>query len=440
MDFYKRNLTSPARGGAPPLAALSGRLALAAILALTALALGTAMAPGRARAANGGPQIVFASPIYAGRNNGNAEGPVGADVSVQGSGWTPGGGAVTISLTDAQDDAASGGPGRSCLSPSATHIAISGLAPVNVDSSGNFTASFLWPDAANKVGHTYWACGQQSGFEPGVSSYTVLSAQPPALSVSASSVVVKGTVTVTGQNWVPGNQPITVSIVPCLACGPAYQQTQTVTAASDGTFSVAMTIPDAAAVGTKLYVIASNQSSDPALPPALVVNTPPGAPQITLVDQPTPTPTSTAAPTATNTPAPTRVAGGGGTNSNGSSTGLLIVLLSALGVVLLLAALVAVLLFLRSRRPVPVAPGGPPYGGPGPYSSPRRTGGSGPTSDYTNADYYNAPPRGGRSGPPTNYGRRGGGGSQQGWQQGPVPDDDDYGGDQPTVGTNSPWR
>jgi hypothetical protein len=441
MDSYRWNLASPARHGA-----LAARLVLAALLALTVLAVGTAARPGRARAAisgPSGPQIVFVSPIYAGRNNGNAEGPVGANVSVQGTGWDNRAGPVTIQVVDAKNDAAAGGPGMACQNSGVPKINIPGLAPVPVDGSGNFAAtSFLWPSAANTVGHSYWVCGVQQASgntAPGVSSYTVLSAQPPALSVSATSVAIKGTVTVSGQNWVPGNQPITVSIVPCLACDAAYQQTQTVTAANDGTFSLPMTLPDAATAGTKLFVVASNQSSDPALPPALVVNAPPGAPQIAVVDQPTPTPTNTVVPTATNTPAPTRVPGGGTTTSNGSASGLLIVLLSALGVVLLLAALVAVLLFVRSRKPVAVAPGGLPYGGPGQYSGVRRTGGSGPTFDSTNANYYNAPPRGRRSGPPP-YGQRGGWGSQQGWQQEPGPDDDDYGGDQPTVGANTPWR
>src|SRR5215470_5870741 len=84
--------------------ALLGRVALASLIASSLLALGAIAVPGRAHAAGGDPKIVFASPIYAGQNNGFAEGPVGTNVTVQGSGWTTGGGKVTITLADEQND------------------------------------------------------------------------------------------------------------------------------------------------------------------------------------------------------------------------------------------------------------------------------------------------------------------------------------------------
>src|ERR1051326_4419773 len=71
--------------------ALLGHVALASLMAFSLLALGAIAVPGQAHAANGGPQINFTSPIYAGQNNGYPEGPVGTNVAVQGSGWTPGG-------------------------------------------------------------------------------------------------------------------------------------------------------------------------------------------------------------------------------------------------------------------------------------------------------------------------------------------------------------
>ncbi|HEU5199196.1 MAG TPA: hypothetical protein VFU32_06145, partial [Ktedonobacterales bacterium] len=89
--------------------ALPGRALAALLLALALLALGTVAAPGRARAADG-QQITFASPVYAGQNNGFAEGPVGAIVTVNGSNWASAAGPVSIDLVDTQLDA-NGQPG-----------------------------------------------------------------------------------------------------------------------------------------------------------------------------------------------------------------------------------------------------------------------------------------------------------------------------------------
>lgn len=412
------------------------------ILALALLMLGTLAAPGQALAANSGPtgpQITFISPVYAGQNNGFAEGPVGAVVTVQGSGWAPAGGPVSIDLVDTQLDAA-GQSGSACVSaPASKRVAIPGLQPQAVDSGGNFTASFPWPAAANAVGHSYWACGGQSAATfPGTNKYTVLGANPPSLSIgNSTSIPAKSSITVKGQNWLPGNQQITVLLVPCLNCDAQPLLTQNTNAGSDGAFSVNLTLPDQATAGTTLYVIASNQASSPNVQPALIVNGQNNAPSFTVVDQPTPTPSPS--PTVTNTPVPTRTSTGGGTGntSNGSSSGLLIVLLSALGVVLLLAAVVAVLLFVRSRQPTPGAGGYPPQGGySGQYSGPRRMGGSGPASDYTNMEYYSEPPRSGRSGPAGGYGQPGAG---WGGQQGQLPDDS-ASGDQPTISSPPPWR
>jgi hypothetical protein len=432
------------------------RLALAALLALSLLAIGAIAVPLRARAASGGPQVVIAAPIYAGQNNGNAEGPVGATVSVQGSGWAVTSADVQMTLADAQNDT-SGQPGSACQN-GAPQVSIPGLSQQPPDSSGNFTASFVWPAAAAATEHSYWVCGQQGGTTaPGVSSFTVLSSNPPSLTISDDSQAFPGgTVKVSGQNWLPGNQPITVVVTPCLDCGPGFTSTATVTAAADGSLNATVNVPTQAKVGNQLYVIASNASSDPSLPPALNVNAPSNAPRFTVPSQsaPTPTPTATPSPTptsgATATTTSTSTVGGNvntaNTTGSSSSNTLLVILLAAVGIVLLIGAGIAVALFLRSRASAPAGPvkSGPPYGdgggyGPprGPYSGPpRRTGPSYDQPSYpeTNADYYAGPPP--RSGPPgQGWGRAGG---WQGNPQGPGPDDGD--GDDPTIGMPSPWR
>ncbi len=428
--------------------ALPGRVALTALIALSLLACGAIAVPLRAHA-SGGPQVVITAPIYAGQNNGSAEGPVGATVSVQGSGWAVTSADVQMTLADEQNDT-SGQPGSACQNGS-PKLSIPGLAAQPPDGSGNFSASFVWPAAAAATGHAYWVCGQQGGTTaPGVSAFTVLSSNPPSLTVSDDSQAFPGgVIKVSGQNWLPGNQPITIVVTPCLNCDPAYTSTATVNAAADGSLTATVNVPTQAKIGDQLYITAANASSDPSLPPALAVNDPSDAPRFIVTTQATPTPTTTPSPTPTvgAGATPTSAANGGtalgSTNTPSSSNTLLVILLVALGVVLLIGAGISVALFLRSRDPAPAGPGkgGPPYadrGGYGPpgghYSNPRRAGGSHGPPSYpdTNAEYYDRPPP--RTGPANQ-----GWGNAGGWQQGPGSDNDGSG-DEPTIGMPNPWR
>jgi hypothetical protein len=457
MSGYGQRPSFRAAGGSESVVGwtlLPGRLALAVLIALSLLAVGAIAVPFRAQASSGGPKIVIAAPIYAGQNNGNAEGPVGATVSVQGVGWAVTSADVQVTLADAQNDT-SGQPGSACQNGS-PQVSIPGLSQQPPDGSGNFSTSFVWPAAAAATGHSFWVCGQQGGTTaPGVSTFTVLSSNPPSLTIGDDSQAFPGgTITVTGQNWLPGNQPITVVVTPCLNCDPGYMSSSTANAAADGSLNITLNVPAQARVGNQLYVTAGNASSDPSLPPALIVHDPSNAPRFTVIARvsPTPTPTATPSPTptvgvtatATSTPQGGAAGGGVNTTSTSSSNTILVILLAALGVVLLIGAGISVALFLRSRGPAPAGPvkGGPPYrgGGYGPprdqYSSPRRTGPAYDSSSYpeTNADYYGGPPR--RSGPPGwSQGNTGG---WQGNQEGPEPDDS--GGDDPTIGMRNPWR
>lgn len=473
---YRRKARQEARTGWPVLLA---RSALGLIAVLAVLALGICVAPGQARAANGGAKIIFTAPIYAGQNNGDPEGPVGTQVGISGSGWT-GTGGVVITLADRKNDTA-GDPGSACTNGSPT-VPVDPAATSKPDGSGNIATSFEWPTQAGTQGHAYWVCGTQDGTTAkGAQAFTVLSPLPPSVGVSAAQVPLGGTVTVTGQNWLPGsspkyNQKISVILAPCVACdpgGPDHVSSTTVSAQANGTFSVSLPLPSGAKVGDKLYVSAQSLGDgSPSLPAGALNTYNSTAANLTVTDQPTATPAPSATPT--NTPAAqasqTAVAGNGGSNNtsaNGGNT-LLLVLLLALGGVLLLAAAVALILFLRSRNPAPVAAGrrGPGYGGHSTYygqdggygqvadfpdqggyarSGPsRRPMRPGPDMPYTEADYYNIPPpsAGGRSGPAGRYPGR-----QGGWTNPPDPrsyppqPDDDQFGDAPTIGTEAPpWR
>jgi hypothetical protein len=429
--------------GAISVVALPGYAALAALIALALLMLGAVTAPGHARAAGGGAKIVFTSPIYPGQNNGSAEGPVGAQVNVQGSGWTPNA-TVNITLADMQNDTQNQ-PGSACQN-GATLITAE---TTQADSSGNVTATFLWPTGAGAKNHSYWACGDQ-GSTPsvGVSFYTVLSANPPSAQINVSQAMAGSMITVTGQNWLPGNQQIQVTIAPSITGQPPYSSQATTTAAAGGTFSVSVEVPPQAPVGTKLYVSVQNiDNNNPGNTGALHTE-PTNTPTFTVIASPTatPSPTNTSTPTATSTSTATATGtagtGSGGNNGSGnggspgtsadtSGNGLLIVLLAALGGVLLLAAVVAILLFVRSRAPATGMAGGGGYSGYGggysQYNPPRRPGRRPTNPAYpaypdTNMDYYDGPQQGGL------------------WDDDPQGPDDEGFGDAPTIGPGRPWR
>jgi hypothetical protein len=444
------------------------------VLVLAALMLGSLGASGQARAAGSGAKIIFTAPIYAGQNNGDPEGPVGTSVVIAGSGWATAGSGVAITLADRQNDTA-GAPGSACTNGSPTMpVPEAGSAP---DASGNFKTSFNWSASAGIQGHAYWVCGTQNGTTAkGVQAFTVLSSLPPSVGVSAALVPLGSNVTVTGQNWLPGSNPkydqkISVVVAPCVACdpgGPNFVSSATTSTQPDGTFSVSLPLPSAAQVGTKFYASAQSLGDGSVSLPAGTLNTALStAANFTVINPatPTPGPTSTPGNTPTPPPTPTKAAGTGASGTTGPSSAAsntLLLLLLALGGVLLLAAMVALVLYLRSRSPAPAGPprrGGTYYGQQGrsgpeadypdqgdwpPRAGPPRRRTSRPQYDapYTQDDYYGGPPPrpSGRTNPP-----RGFSGQQGGWNGPPDPrgyppgPDDDHYGDAPTVGTNAPW-
>jgi len=416
---------------------LPGPAGLATMMALALLAFGAVALPGPARAAGGTIQII--SPLY----GGVAEGPVGAEVNLQGANWPPNT-QVDLNAADVHGDT-SGLTGSACVNNSVTLFT---LGEATSDGSGNIATTILWSASAGFAGHSYWVCGTANTITtPGVSAYKVLSGSAPSVAINVSQAAAGSNITVTGQNWLPANQQIQVTIAPSITGQPPYSSTATTTPGSNGSISVSVQVPTAASAGTTLYVSAQNLGSNN---PGSLHTQPTNTPQFTVTAQPTPTPTptTTPSPTPTNAPSATSVAGnGGGSNGgangsggSGSSSGgasSLAILLVVLVVILLAAAGVAVLLFVRSRRPAPgtAGSGGTPYGRSGGYPP---QGGYGPPGGAGRTSRPQRPGGWGNAGAP---GQGGGWGNAGGWQgnaQGPEPDDPD--GDGPTVGMSNPWR
>ena len=359
----------------------SSRWLVALVALLPLLAVVATHAP-LARASGCSPCIHWDSNmIFAGLNNGFPEGPVGENATVHGSGFTA---SQVIGFALVQGDVNHVGNPQQFCDLGTPKVALPGTA--TADSTGAFTYTFQWPSGA---GSNQWSiCSYDSG-NAAIGSeddgpFTVLSGSPVMVSLNKPTFQAGETVPVTGLNWLPGGQrPIFVYIGPCVDCGGAPIVSATTTSASDGSFTVNLTIPASAAPGN--YLVSANGYTgllDVGQANSIPVTVTAAAPTATTV-----APTATIVPpTATSTTAlaaGTHTASGGG----GDNTGLLIALI--IGLVILFAVLVGLVAYLLTRRktpaPVTAGPGtpvpvgatppplygyGPPPGNSAPYGIP----------------------------------------------------------------------
>lgn len=321
-------------------------LALAVMLTLFLYPVHTA------RASGGGSVDWDSSMIYPGQNNGNPWGPVGERALVHVN-YIPN---QLLNLKLVVGDAY---PGDGSFSSVCQQTGIA-LGSVTTDNNGSYDFAFNWPASAGQVNQGYSICSVSPAdgiVHAGSHPFTVLSSNPPVISLSSSSVAAGDTVTVTGQNWVPP-QKINIIIAACADCGAGNTIVANVSVDSsglnNGNFSSAITIPASAKPGN--YVV--DALSQNALLDANYTTTNGAqhltitAPILAVTPTPTPTitPTATAAPTptatTTNTTAPpTNTDTGSSSNSNlGFIIGLII------AGILMLGAIVAVIVYVVMRR------------------------------------------------------------------------------------------
>jgi hypothetical protein len=360
-----------------------GRRRLLCALALTlALLSGLSFShPQLARAAGNGPIINWDSTmIFPGQNNGNPWGPPGEQATVHGQKFTTANQKLNLVLVAGDSDS----------TPTVCHNSLILVAQVTVSTTGTFDANFIWPTTVNQAGFTYSICalstkGAVVSTQDGTGPFTVLTANPPMINVSANTVAAGNTVTVTGQNWVP---PQSVEVDVTLNHGPGFITNATLNASNlnSGTFSTTLTIPANTTPGdytvtafttqNNLLNVANTNGTIALAVTAPVVATP--TPSVTVTPTPTATPTAVATPTASAnlTPSitPTAIANSGGSNNNGntpnnSAKSLVFILLIALSAIIL--AIGGLLLFMLAQRKRPV----PPFG---PNLSPRGAGGANP--------------------------------------------------------------
>ncbi len=189
--------------------------------------------------------------------------------------------------------------------------------------------------------------------------FTVLTASPPVITLSKSSVSAGNTVTVSGQNWVPP-QTVSINIAGCAACEPGSSEVTNVsvnsTGLNSGSFSKVITIPASTKPGN--YVV------DALTPSGLEAFYTTGIKHLAITAAPaTVTPTATVSPSATVTATPTTTGtvtnvtnstgtGNSSSNTGGGNTGnsTLIIMLLVGAVLLFAAAALVILLMMRSSR------------------------------------------------------------------------------------------
>lgn len=345
---------------------LRSRGLLALVLLVMVLSVAAVQAP-QAQAssvAGSGPIVHWdQSMIYPGHNSGNPEGPVGETTVVHGAGFTAN---QALNMVIVAGNSLT--KPASCQPPTAGTSVLVGTA--TTDATGNFNATFAWPAGVGQTGQvrinsicTYDATNTTllSSREDG--PFTVLTDSKPAFSLSTTSVAAGGTLTVTGQNWVPP-QPINISIASCADCDPGNANianaTTTSVGLSSGTFSVNIPIP--ATMAANNYVVNVFSQAGP-LDAAHIDGL--GVKQL-AVTAAVATPTPTAAPSPSVTAVSTQAAatpttvGSSSTNATSGGNGLVIGLLIALALVLLIAG--GVIFFLLARRKKSEETSGPSNG------------------------------------------------------------------------------
>lgn len=327
---------------------LTVSLALALVWAMAA----TAVSKAPAARASGDPQVTILTPSA---SNGTAQGPVGANVTVQASGVIP-----QLTYFVGVAIAPTG-----CVSQ---FINVTSQ-PITADNSGGFTTTFSWPKAAAAVGSSYYICVQDATqpSSPAFQSqqvYIVRAASAPAIDVKPAPQpsVGAGTpttgpippqgsnryyageqVTIIGQNFVPGGQPLSAYLTTQKITDASQLQSATALQTVDGSqiapdnngsFTTAVTLPQDAPPG-KYYVYVVSQDTQNGALPSLMADK-----SISIILQPTPTPTVTVAPSPTSTPGTGTTTTGGSGPPLGAIIGLGVTsaLLFIVGVILLASA------------------------------------------------------------------------------------------------------
>jgi hypothetical protein len=342
--------------------ALLVALLLANISALLVVFVATAPT---AHAASPSLDIVVPRPA-----SGVASGPVGANISISGSGT--GSHAYQIGYAT---KAATCSPN---IQPLSGVTATAGT-------DGAFSATFTWPTSGTTRGTSYYICAQDlaplaSALTPAIQSsqvYKVLTGdnETPSIALQAippvgatppptppdGSYYAQSPVTISGSNFVPGHSTLAAYVTPGQTFAPSdtsFPQLAvqgggtTFTSQTNGVFVVTVTLPLSPRGQVYLHVVSTDSTK--AFPPALDASQ-----QINLLPPQAATPTP---PTVSTTPSPSTTAGqgSGGGGGNGSapnpSNVLAVIGLSGLSIILFVIGIILMTSASAMISPQPRAP------------------------------------------------------------------------------------
>ncbi len=292
------------------------------------------------------PTLTISTPAP---NGTTSEGPVGANITIVGQGFTPTD-AIAIGYISVDQGCASG------------DFPLNPAVAVTAGADGSFTVTFPWPADAQNIGASYYLCASDTT-TPGTpvqsaQQFKVDASQAPNITLKPgpgpdgatpvpgeTSFVIGGQVVLTATNYQPGGRPLKALLLknqysqqPSDLTDPSVVTLATVgastqlTADDSGAVTADLVLPSSLAEGNYwLYLVSSDGSST--IAPSLIAGQ-----QITA-QMPAPTPTPSNTPTATPhaTPTPT---GTGGSKPVAAIVGLggLSLLFLILGVVFLTSA------------------------------------------------------------------------------------------------------
>jgi hypothetical protein len=287
-------------------------------------------------------------------SSGVAQGPVGANVSVEGTGIAD----HTYQLGYATTD-----------SNCATGISLIPGTTIKASSAGAFSKTFSWPASAGGRGTSYYVCAQDTAPivppTPSIQStdlFKVSATDAPSIDVSAAPVTstapaggpvptppdghffAGSRVQIVGTNFLPANTQLEAYYTLSGAFSPADPQNfrplttdaggTTFTSQNNGGVAVTVTLPNAPIGQVYLHVVSKDYVAGK-YPPSMVATQ-----QIQVDRAPTPTP-PTASPSVQITPSVTAGGGnGGGSNSPDPARVLAVVGLTGLSIILFIVGII----------------------------------------------------------------------------------------------------
>jgi hypothetical protein len=306
----------------------------------------------------------FVAPGYAAResitgsiSSSPTSGPVGATISISGSGWhEPDGKQVTFGYMIE------------------TYCTIVPDVQTSTFKSGSFSGWLRLPNGTPRG--TYSICATFGSTTAVANAYTVLSESPPQITISPSILTVGQQATIRGSNYYPAG--ITVNLFWETTNGSVLLTITPVISNSNGFISSTFIIPITTTVASGSYkIVASVGGQQPTLSSSATFSfntpTPTPIPSPTPLPASDPTPTQQLSPTAVTTagatailtptigattPVGTQLTNTGqtpssGTTSNTSSTNQstrIVIIGSIIGSLALLATILMIVLFIRRKK------------------------------------------------------------------------------------------